>query len=237
MKNGFDRTANRSGGHRRGMAIVMASIGYAAGIFADSVPVDFGWYRVVPETVVDTVSVEFHVWHDLIAEPGEEQEMLAVVRDAVAAERLSRWARSFDLRNPADDAVAFQWLALESAAAADSARRRAPRSRDRGDGGLLDGWISEHAARQESRNLRSDARDGMFSGFGNDPPDRSWGWLADEVIERERAAAQREQRAREQARRDSMGVGFGGSGRPGHLRAWDPSGTERSRNGGRPAWR
>ncbi len=221
---------------RRATAILAALIGCAAGMYAGSGPGEYGWYRVAPESLVPTASVRLHAWHDLIAEPGSEPQMLAAERDAMAAERLSRWARSFDLRNPPDDMPVLYWAAREAAAAADSGNRSRSRSREPGDRGLLDGWISEHAARQERRDLRSDAADDMFSGFGDRPPARSWGWLADDVLERERAAAHRAQRMREQVRRDAMGVGYGGSGLPGELPAWDPSGAERTRSG-RPAWR
>ncbi len=215
---------------------MVATMGCAAGVFAGSIPKEYGWYRVTPEFTAPSAPVRLHAWHDFITVPGTERETLAVVRDAMAAERLSRWARAFDLRNPPDDTPVLYWVAHEAAASADAAGRRRDGSREGRDRGLLDGWISEHAASRENRGLRSEDGDGMFAGFGNGPPARSWGWLADDVLERERAASRRDQMMRERARQNALGVGYGGVGRPGELPAWDPSGTERTRSG-QPAWR
>ncbi len=196
------------------------------------------WYDVRPEPDIGTVAVRLHAWHDVVAAPDVQGGTIAIVRETMAAERLSRLTSAFDLRAP-DDTPVLHWAAREAAAAADSeSRRRHQDSRraDRTDGGLLDSWISEHAAAQERRELMADRNDNAFFGSGRETSSRSWGWLADDVMQRERLTLDQEQIMRDRMERDTMGIRHGVPGQPGELPGWQPSAAERTW-GGHPAWR
>ncbi len=196
-----------------------------------------GWYDVRPETDRETVAVRWHAWHEAVVLPDVEPGTLAIVRETMAAERLSRWTRALEL-GATDDTPALQWAAREAAAAADSeSRRRSAGRRDaRPEGGLLDSWISEHAAAQERREIISDRNDTGFFGSGREASSRSWGWLADDVRERERENLLQDQYTRENMERDVMGRSYGVLGHPAELPGWRSHAPERTR-GGRPGWR
>ncbi len=195
------------------------------------------WYDVRPQPDIDTVAVRLHAWHDVVAAPDDQRGTIAIVRETMAAERLSRLTSAFDLRTP-DDTPVLHWAAREAAAAADSESRRRQDSRrgDRTDSGLLDSWISEHAAAQERRELMSERNENSFFGPGRESSSRSWGWLADDVMQRERQTLDREQIMRDRMERDTMGIRHGFPGQPGELPGWQPSAAERTW-GGHPVWR
>ncbi len=137
-------------------------------------------YRVTPAPRIGG-AVRLREWHETVALPEMPAETVAAVRDAVTAERMSRLTSGLELRR-ADDASILMWAAREAVAETESRRR----DRDVSGGGALDGWISDFATRQTRYGDQS-LWDEALSGRAHAAPgrERSWGWLADDVLRSE----------------------------------------------------
>lgn len=142
-----------------------------------------GWRQVSPEPETGG-AIRLHRWHELIADPSEREETVAEVREAMAADRMTRLTGAFDLRGP-NNTPALQWAVREAAAAARTTDRL--QERDNRSSGLFDGWLSDVVGRQDDDGSRS-IWDSTAAGSGSDVRDRNWGWLANDVFERERSA-------------------------------------------------
>lgn len=196
------------------------------------------WYVVRSEEPErTTTAVRFHAWHDVVLPPDSQDEMLAVVRETRAAQRWSRWTRELEL-GATDHTPALQWAAREAAAAADRESRRGSTGRrdERSEGGLLDSWISDHMAARERREMMADRNGDNVFGFERETSSRSWGWLADEVMQREQENQLRDEFIRRNMERDAMGRGYGLPGHPSQLPGRQRFGSEGMRDL-YPAWR
>ncbi len=210
--------------------------GTAAADTSGAVSSAAGWYRVVPETVVG-VDIRMHDWWELTSAPEVAHEVPAVVRQALDAQRLERLTGALDIR-PAASAADLSWAAGQAAADFESHRREQTES------GLLDGWLSEFVARQNEPGTRSQRGENPFGGLGAERRERSWGWLADGVYQRESETLGRPGSVRNDAFSDRDEERFDGFDRASPMPGWNPAGVGRTHgwdpDGGRatalPGW-